>query len=64
MTIFAFGAVWFLEAAHMERFVRRQNVKHYEQLLKTVSDEAERRAISKLLAEERQKQQNAGDGKD
>jgi hypothetical protein len=41
----------------MERFVRRENIK----LLKTVKDEAERQRILKLLAEEKQKQKDAGD---
>ena len=45
----------------MERFVRRENVKHYHELLKTVKDEAERQQILKLLAEELQKQKDAGD---
>jgi hypothetical protein len=45
----------------MERFVRRENVKHYQELLKTVKDEAERQKILKLLAEELQKQKDAGD---
>ena len=45
----------------MERFVRRENVKHYRELLKTVKDEAERQRIQKLLAEEVQKQKDAGD---
>ena len=45
----------------MERFVRRENVKHYRDLLKTVKDEAERQQIQKLLAEEVQKQKAAGD---
>lgn len=45
----------------MERFVRRENVKHYQDLLKTVKDEAERQKIQKLLAEERQKQKDAGE---
>jgi hypothetical protein len=45
----------------MERFVRRENVKHYWELLKTVKDEAERQRIQKLLAEEVQKQKHAGD---
>ena len=45
----------------MERFVRRENVKHYRELLKTVKDEAERQQIQKLLAEEVQKQKDAGD---
>ena len=29
----------------MDRFVRRENVKHYQELLKTVKDEAERQRI-------------------
>ena len=45
----------------MERFVRRENVKHYRDLLKTVKDEAERQRIQKLLAEELQKAKDAGD---
>ena len=45
----------------MERFVRRENVKHYKELLKTVKDEAERQRILKLLAEEVQKQKDEGD---
>jgi len=45
----------------MERFVRRENVKHYRELLKTAKDEAERQRIQKLLAEEVQKQKAAGD---
>jgi hypothetical protein len=45
----------------MERFVRRENIKHYKELLKTLKDEAERQQILKLLAEERQKQKEAGD---
>jgi hypothetical protein len=45
----------------MERFVRRENIKHYKERLKTVKDEAERQRILTLLAEERQKQKDAGD---
>ena len=45
----------------MERFVRRENVKHYRELLKTAKDEAERQRIQKLLAEEVQMQKDAGD---
>jgi hypothetical protein len=45
----------------MERFIRRQNVEHYQQLLETVKDPSERERILKLLAEERQKQRDAGD---
>jgi hypothetical protein len=45
----------------MDRFIRRENVKHYRELLKTVKTEAERQQILKLLAEELQKQKDAGD---
>ena len=45
----------------MECSVRRENIKPYEGLLKTVKDEAERQHILKLLAEEQQKQKDAGD---
>jgi hypothetical protein len=47
--------------AAMERFVRRENVKHYKELLKGETEEAERQRILKLLAEEQQKQKDAGD---
>jgi hypothetical protein len=40
----------------MERFIRRENVNHFQELLKTVKDEAVRQRLLKLLAEERQKQ--------
>jgi len=41
---------------HMERLIRRENVKHFRELLKTVvKEEAERRRIRKLLAQEQQK---------
>ena len=42
----------------MDRFVRRENIKHYKELLKTVKDEAERQRI---LVEERPEQKDAGD---
>ena len=45
----------------MERFVRRENVKHYKELLKNASDPKERERIRLLLAEEEQKQIDAGD---
>jgi hypothetical protein len=48
-------------AAINERFIRRENVKHYRLLLETVTDEAERQKILKLLAEEQKKQRAAGD---
>jgi len=40
----------------MDRFIQRQNIEHYERLLQTVTDEAERQRILKLLEEERAKQ--------
>ena len=39
----------------MERFIHRQNIEHYEKLLQTVTDEAERKRILKLLEEETKK---------
>jgi hypothetical protein len=45
----------------MDRFIRCENVKHYRELLKTAKTEAERQQILKLLAEELQKQKDAGD---
>jgi hypothetical protein len=36
----------------MERFVHRQNIEHYREMLKTVTDPAQREKIRKLLAEE------------
>jgi hypothetical protein len=41
--------------------IGRENVKHYLALLKTVKTESEHQRILKLLAEERQKQKDAGD---
>ena len=45
----------------MDHFIRRENVRYYRELLKTTKDEAERQKILKLLAEEQQKQIDAGD---
>ena len=45
----------------MERLIRRENVRHFRELLKTVKEEAERQRIQKLLAREQQKQKDAGD---
>lgn len=36
----------------MERFVHRQNIEHYRELLKTVTDLPQREKIEKMLAEE------------
>ena len=45
----------------MDRFIRRQNVEHFLQLLKTAIDPTERKQLEMLLGEERQKQKDAGD---
>ena len=45
----------------VDRFIRRENVRHFRELLKAAKDEAERQRILKLLAEEQQKQKDAGD---
>ena len=45
----------------MEKFVRRQNIEHYLQLLATTTDDGERQMVMILLAEERKKQKDAGD---
>jgi len=39
----------------VDRFIHRLNIEHYEKLLKTVTDEAERTRILKLLEDERKK---------
>ena len=39
----------------MERFIHRQNIEHYERLLQTVTEEAERKRILKLLEEEKKR---------
>jgi rubrerythrin len=36
----------------MERFVHRQNVEHYREMLKTITDPSQRETIKNLLAEE------------
>ena len=45
----------------MDRLIRRENVRHFRELLRTVKEEAERQRIQKLLAQEQQKQKDAGD---
>lgn len=39
----------------MERFVLRQNIEHYRQMLKITADSAERRRIENLLLAEEAK---------
>jgi hypothetical protein len=45
----------------MERFIRRENVKHYREMLSRAKTDAEREHLKQLLAEEEQKQIAAGD---
>jgi hypothetical protein len=45
----------------LDRFVRRANINHFQDLLKLASDETERARLMKLLAEEEKKQRDAGD---
>jgi hypothetical protein len=45
----------------MERFIRCQNVERYRRLLERVTEEPDRQTILNLLAEELQKQKDAGD---
>jgi len=45
----------------MGEFVRSQNVKRYSRLLERVTYESDRQQIINLLADERQKQKDAGD---
>lgn len=47
--------------SNQARFVRRENVKHYREMLKSAKTDAERVLIEKLLAEEQKKQRDAGD---
>jgi hypothetical protein len=39
----------------MDRFVARENIKHFKERLETVTDDAERERLLKLLAEEEAK---------
>lgn len=45
----------------MDRFIRAENVRRYRKLLERVTDEEHRKHIKRLLAEEEQKQIEAGD---
>ena len=45
----------------MDEFVRSQNVARYRRLLERVTSKSNRQQIINLLAEERQKQKDAGD---
>jgi hypothetical protein len=45
----------------MDRLIRSKNVARYRRLLERVTEESHRQTIIKLLAEEQQKQKEAGD---
>jgi hypothetical protein len=45
----------------MERFIRQKNVERFCHLLRTITDEHKKRTIERLLAEERQRQRDAGE---
>ena len=48
-------------AEPVDKFVRHQNVERYSRLLETVINDNHRKSLAKLLAEEKQKQKDAGD---
>jgi hypothetical protein len=45
----------------MERFIRSQNVERFRRLLERVTEQSDRQKIINLLADELQKQIDAGD---
>jgi hypothetical protein len=45
----------------MDRFVRAQNVQRYRSLLERATEQADREKLLSLLAEEEQKQKDAGE---
>jgi hypothetical protein len=47
--------------ANVDQFIRRQNVERYRRLLQRVTEESDRQKVINLLAQERQKQKDAGD---
>jgi hypothetical protein len=53
--------VRYLGVPIMDRFVRRENVKHYRDLLAHTKSDAERLRIQALLDEEVKKQKAGGD---
>lgn len=40
----------------MERFIHRENIRHYQRLMEMTVDESERQRIFRLLAEEEAKE--------
>jgi len=47
----------------MERFIRSQNVERFRRLLERVTEQSDRQKIINLLADELQKQKDAGDSR-
>jgi hypothetical protein len=47
----------------MERFIRSQNVERFRRLLERVTEQSDRQKIMNLLADELQKQKDAGDAR-
>ena len=45
----------------MDKFIRSENVVRYRRLLERVTEQSDRQQILHLLAEEQQKQKDAGD---
>ena len=50
-----------INGANMEQFIRCQNVERFRRLLERVTEESDRQKIINLLADEMQKQKDAGD---
>ena len=50
-----------IDGANMERSIRCQNVERFRRLLERVTEESDRQKIINLLADEMQKQKDAGD---
>jgi hypothetical protein len=54
-----FNTRWTAKA--QDKFTRHQNVERYRRLLKTATDEKRRDYLGRLIAEEQQRQKDAGD---
>jgi hypothetical protein len=46
----------------MDRFIHRQNLAHYQRQLAETTDEAQRRSLEKLIAEEVAKERTPPEG--
>jgi hypothetical protein len=56
-----FAARCSMTAKAQDKVIRHQNVERYRRLLKTATNEERRSHLSRLIAEEQQKQKDAGD---